>query len=216
MFEPVVNLSMLGRGQKKGLLEFEFIDLRQFGIGKHQTVDGKLYGGGAGLLLRVDVLAEAIKSIDIKPNSQVLRIMTAASGQLFKQSQARELSENYDHIIIICGHYEGVDQRFIDKYIDLELSIGDFVLTGGEIPAMAIIDSIARLVPGVIEKPEATLNESFENQLLENPQYTRPDIFEDVAVPEVLKSGHHGQVEQWRVEQQKVKTAKNRPDLLKD
>ena len=137
----------------------------------------------------------------------------SASGITYKQSKSRELSK-LDHIIIVCGHYEGVDQRFIDKYVDDEISIGDFVLTGGEIPAMIIADSIVRLIPGVLKKEEAIINESFTENLLEGPQYTRPDAFEGLKVPEVLTSGNHGEVDKWRIKESLQKTKKIRPDLL--
>lgn len=212
VLKTVFDSSIVGRGQKKGHLEFEYIDLRQFGLGTHQVVDGKPYGGGVGLVLRADVLEKAIQSIERVGKSIV--ILPAANGQIYHQSTTKELLE-YDHIIVICGHYEGVDQRFIDQYVDLELCIGDFVLTGGEIPTMLIVDSIARLVPGVLEKPEAHQKESFENDLLEHPHYTRPDTFNNQTIPEVLMSGHHGKVEEWRHEQQIEKTQKVRPDLIK-
>lgn len=215
MFDGVLNLSMLGRGQKNGLLEFEFVDLRQFGLGVHQVVDGKPYGGGVGMVLRADTLAAAWQSIKQNPDKPARTLLMSASGTPFNQAKAKELAQ-IEHLIIICGHYEGVDQRFIDKYVDEEVSVGDFVLTGGEIPAMAVIDAVARLVPGVIKKEEAVQKESFENDLLEHPQYTRPDEFEGEGVPEILISGNHGAVDEWRQEQQIKKTETVRPDLLKD
>jgi tRNA (guanine37-N1)-methyltransferase len=210
MFEKVVDMSILGRGQKKGLLEFEFINLRDFGIGKHKVVDGTTYGGGVGLVFRADVLKAALLSIQRLKNNRV--ILTSASGVTYTQAKAKELTK-IDHLIIICGHYEGVDQRFIDKYVDEEISIGNYVLTGGEIPAMVIADSISRLVSGVIEKAEAVADESFENGLLEYPHYTKPAVFEDLTVPEVLISGHHGKVGEWRQNEKIKKTAKNNPKL---
>ena len=234
IFEPILNASILGRAQKKDLVEFELINLRDFGEGNSKTVDDKPYGGGAGMVLKATVLSEAIeyvvnrKSIIGKKVRQTINdkpytILTSASGTPYKQSTARELSK-LDHIIIICGHYEGIDQRFIDKYVDLEISIGDYVLTGGELPAMIIADSITRLIPGVLKKPEAVENESFSNykidassyQLLEHPHYTRPEEFEDSKVPEVLTSGNHAEINKWRAEKSFEKTKKVRPDLLKD
>lgn len=209
MFQPILNTSILGRAQKKGKVEFNFINLRDFGEGRHQVVDGRPYGGGAGMVLRADILAKALKSAG--KNQAV--ILTSASGTPYKQSMARDFSK-LKHIVIVCGHYEGVDQRFIDKYVTREISIGDFVLTGGEVPAMIIADSIVRLIPGVLEKEDATINESFTENLLEGPQYTRPDKFEGEKVPEVLVSGHHAEVEKWRKEQGNKKTKKIRPDLL--
>ena len=138
----------------------------------------------------------------------------SASGKPYKQTKAREFSK-LKHLIIVCGHYEGIDQRFIDKYVDEEISIGDYVLTGGEVPAMVIIDSITRLIPGVLQKPEAIINESFSEGLLEYPQYTRPEEFEGEKVPEVLLSGNHAEIKKWRSQKSLEKTKKIRPDLLK-
>ena len=215
MFQPILNTSILGRAQKKGKVEFEFINLRDFGKGKHQVVDGRPYSGGAGMVLRADILAKALKSLNAHGRSGSSKvILTSASGKPYKQSDAKRLSK-IDHIILVCGHYEGVDQRFIDKYVAQEFSIGDFVLTGGEIPTMLLTDSIVRLIPGVLEKPEATENESFTENLLEGPQYTRPDEFEGLKVPEILKSGHHAEIEKWREAEALKKTKKVRPELLK-
>lgn len=208
VFDPILNSSILKRARKKGLVEFELANLRDFGEGKHRIVDDRPYGGGAGMILRADILAKAIGH----PGG-VRTILTSASGKPYNQKKARELSK-LKHIIIVCGHYEGVDQRFIDKYVMEEISIGDFVLTGGEIPAMAIVDSITRLIPGVLKKPEATTNESFTENLLEGPQYTRPEEFEGEKVPEILLSGNHTEIEKWRKEKSLEKTKKVRPDLL--
>jgi tRNA (guanine37-N1)-methyltransferase len=209
VFEPILNSSILKRAQSKGLVEFELINLRDFGQGVHKVVDDRPYGGGAGMVLKTDVLADCVKSVK-KEGSKV--ILTSASGNPYTQKKARELSQ-LDQIILIAGHYEGVDQRFIDKYVDEEISIGDYVLTGGEIPVMVIVDSITRLIPGVLEKEEATLNESFENGILEGPQYTRPEEFEGEKVPQVLLSGNHGEIEKWRLKKGQEKTKKVRPDL---
>lgn len=209
VFDPILNSSILKRAQKKGLVRFELINLRDFGEGRHKVVDGRPYGGGAGMVLRTDILTLALKSLS---NGHV--ILTSASGKSYKQSKANELSK-LKHLIIICGHYEGVDQRFIDEYIDEEISIGDYVLTGGEIPAMVIVDSITRLIPGVLKKPEAIVNESFTENLLEGPQYTRPDEFEGQKVPEILLSGNHAEIAKWRQQKSLAKTKKVRPELLK-
>lgn len=223
VFEPILNSSILKRAQKKNLVEFNLVNLRDFGEGKHQVVDGRPYGGGAGMVLRADTLAKALTSITKHDAAvHVNVILTAASGKPYKQAAANRLSK-LDNLIIICGHYEGVDQRFVDKYVDEEISIGDYILTGGEIPAMVIVDSITRLIPGVLEKPEATMDESFStfhppsstSQLLEYPQYTRPDIFERKKVPEVLLSGNHAEIKKWRSKKSLEKTKKIRPDLLK-
>lgn len=220
VFDPILNSSILKRAQSKGKVSFELINLRRFGEGKHKIVDDPPYGGGAGMVLRADVLAKAltqtIKISRSKKNDHSIKvILTSASGTPYKQKTAQKLSE-LDHLIIVCGHYEGVDQRFIDKYVTQEISIGDFVLTGGEIPAMVIVDSITRLIPGVLEKPEATVNESFTNpSLLEGPQYTRPEDFAGQKVPDVLLSGNHGEIAKWRKKKSLEKTGQVRPDLLK-
>lgn len=228
IFSPVLNFSILARAQKKGLVEFELINLRDFGEGRHKVVDDKPYGGGVGMILKPDVLAKALKTASHltsgnskSENSKV--VLTSASGKPFNQQKARQLLK-LDHLIIVCGHYEGVDQRFIDKYIDEEISIGDYVLTGGEIPAMVIVDCLVRLIPGVLEKKEATEKESFSIfhhpssiiQLLEHPHYTRPEEFEGEKVPKILLSGDHAKIEKWRKEQALKKTKKVRPDLLKN
>ncbi len=209
VFDPILNSSILKRAQKKGLVEFKLINLRDFGEGKHKLVDDSPYGGGAGMVLRADILAKAVA----EPKGSRI-ILTSASGEPYTQKVARELSK-LKAITIVCGHYEGVDQRFIDKYVDMEISIGDFVLTGGEIPAMAVVDSITRLIPSVIEKPEAVINESFTESLLEGPQYTRPEVFYGQKVPEVLLSGNHAKISEWRKAKALEKTKKVRPDLLK-
>ncbi len=233
VFDPILNTSILKRARQKKLVEFELINLRDFGEGKHQIVDGRPYGGGAGMVLKPDVLTRSLTSI-INPTASSKKtkfkirnlkfkiILMSASGTPYKQKKAQEFSK-LDHLIIVCGHYEGVDQRFIDKYVDEEISVGDYVLTGGEIPAMVIADSIVRLIPGVLKKEEATQNESFSNyqlpttnyQLLEYPQYTRPEEFEGVKVPKILLSGDHGKIAAWHKKKSVEKTKKIRPDLLK-
>lgn len=220
LFELFLKTSILGRARQKKLVQYELVDLRKFGEGKHKIVDDRPYGGGAGMILRADILASAWQSV--KKTKSTYTVLMSASGTPYKQNKARELSR-LDHLIIICGHYEGVDQRFIDKYVDEEISIGDFVLTGGEIPAMVAIDSVVRLIPGVLEKPEATTEESFSLfpdhssllPLLEYPQYTRPEEFEVEGVPDILLSGNHQQIRKWRQQKALEKTKKIRPDLLK-
>ena len=224
IFLPVLNSSITGRAQKKGLVKFEIINIRDFAEGKRKMVDDKPYGGGVGMVLKADVLAKTLKSKGAKLNHLPGRksVLMSASGKPYKQEDALRFSK-LKHLIIICGHYEGVDERFIQKYVDLEISIGDYVLTGGEIPAMVITDSIIRLIPGVLSKEEATSKESFSDirhptsdiRLLEYPQYTRPDEFEGIKVPEVLLSGDHKKIDQWRKHQALEKTKKVRPDLLK-
>lgn len=208
--QETLSTSMLGRAQKQGLVDFQVIDLRQFGEGVHQVVDGKPYGGGPGMLFRADILAKAYKSIKGKKYT----ILTSPAGKKFTQERARELSK-IEHLLIICGHYEGVDQRFIDKYVDEEVSVGDYVLTGGELPALIITDAVTRLLPGVLKTEEASAEESFTENLLEHPQYTRPEVFEGMKVPEILLSGHHGKIADWKKEEAVKKTKEKRPDILK-
>lgn len=210
--EPILNSSIVMRAQKKGLVEIELINLRDFGQGAHQIVDDRPYGGGVGMVLKADVLSSALQSIPRTQNQEPRTVLTSASGVPYSQDKAKQLSK-LDHIIIVCGHYEGVDERFIERYIDEEISIGDYVLTGGEIPALILVDSITRLIPGVLEKEEATKLESFEDGLLEHPQYTRPEKFEDLSVPEVLLSGNHAQIKDWRLNESTKKTNRVRPDL---
>lgn len=217
LFIPFLSTSILGRAQNKGLVQYKIVNIRQFGEGKHQVVDDRPFGGGVGMVLKPDILAEAWKSVADKKQKTILM---SASGKPFNQSRAQQFSQ-FNHLIIVCGHYEGVDQRFIDKYVDEEVSIGDFVLTGGEIPALAVIDATVRLIPQVLEKSEAVEEESFSiigpnhtGKLLEYPQYTRPDIFEGKKVPGILLSGNHQKIEKWRKEKALEKTKQIRPDLL--
>ena len=213
VFDPILNSSILKRAQNKKKVIFKLINLRDFGEGRHQVVDDRPYGGGAGMVFKADVLAKALKSIQSDNNAGGKVILMSASGKPYKQEKARKFTKE-KNLIIICGHYEGVDQRFIDKYVSEEVSIGDYVLTGGEIPAMVIVDSIVRLIPGVLEKKEAIVNESFTENLLEGPQYTRPEQFEGQKVPEVLLSGNHQEIAKWRKEKSIEKTKRLRPDLL--
>lgn len=219
LFEPFLSTSILDRAAEKKLVEYELIDIRKFGEGTHKSVDDRPFGGGPGMILRADILEKAWNSVASQlpaTNYKLQTILMSASGTTFKQSGAQELSK-LEHLIIVCGRYEGIDQRFIDKYVDEEISIGDYVLTGGEIPALVIVDSTVRLLPGVLKKEEAALDESFSELtggLLEYPQYTRPEIFAGVKVPEVLLSGNHAEIKKWRQQKSLEKTKKVRPDLL--
>lgn len=204
MFQGPFEYSIVKKASDKGLVEINFVDIRDFGIGNHKTVDDKPYGGGVGMILRVDVLKKAIDSVinkNLSKDEQKI-ILTSAAGKTYSQKDAESYSK-LKHLIIICGHYEGADAR-IKKYIDEEVSIGNYVLTGGEIPAMAIADSVSRLVEGVL-KPSATQNESFskDKNTLEHPQYTRPEIFDGEKVPEILLSGNHPKIENWKEENKK-------------
>ena len=208
MFEPL-NSSIIGRAKEKNLIEINLINIRDFSKDKHKKVDDTPYGGGAGMVMMPDVVYDAYKSIKDE-NAKV--IYMSPQGKKLTQKKVEELAKN-KHLIILCGHYEGIDQRVIDKIVDEEISIGDYVLTGGELPAMVLIDSVSRYSEGVITK-ESTNEESFTNGLLEYPQYTRPEVFEGEKVPEVLLSGHHANIEKWRKEKSLEITAKKRPDLL--
>lgn len=209
MFTGPISVSIVKRAQEKGIIEINLVDIRDFGLGKHKMVDDKPYGGGVGMILRVDVLSDAIKkTLDPKLSKKEQKVvLLSASGKTYKQEVAKEFS-GLKHLILICGHYEGVDER-ISNYIDMELSVGDFVLTGGEIPAMIVADSVTRLLPGVITEG-ATESESFSSGLLEHPQYTRPDVFEGASVPSVLLSGNHAEIDKWRMEESVRKTKKVR------
>lgn len=218
MFAGPFDHSIVQRAKEKGLIQIELLNIRNFGFGKHQTVDDTPYGGGIGMVLRVDILHKAIQQAKatVAPAATQKVILMSASGKLFKQHTARAFAK-LDHLIIICGHYEGVDERIM-QYVDEELSIGDFVLTGGEIPAMLITDAVSRLVSGVITEG-ATDDESFsiggDKQLLEYPHYTKPQVYEENAVPEILLSGDHKRIAAWREQKSLEKTHKVRPDLLK-
>jgi tRNA (guanine37-N1)-methyltransferase len=217
MFTGVLHTSILKRGQESGKLQFEVINLRDFGIGRHKTVDDKPYGGGAGMVLKVDVMHTAIKHVKVK-NPDTFIILTDPKGIPFSQKHAEELSHK-KHITILSGHYEGHDKR-IEKYVDKIISMGDFVLTGGEIPSMAIVDSVSRLVPGVLGKDTSSHNESFsqmnEERILEHDQYTRPEVYDGQKVPKELLSGNPTFVAAKRSESALKNTKKVRPDLLKE
>ena len=209
MFEPVKQ-SILGRAEENKLIEVNLINIRDFSENKHKKVDDTPYGGGAGMVMQADVIYNAYKSIK-KTNAKV--IYMSPQGQVLNQKKVEGLSKE-EHLIILCGHYEGVDQRILDKIVDEEISIGNYVLTGGELPAMVLIDSVSRYVEGVL-KADSIKEESFSDGLLEYPQYTRPEIFLGKKVPDVLLSGHHKNIKKWR-EQVSLEITKNkRPDLLK-
>lgn len=210
MFETLKQ-SIIGKAEEKKLIEINLINIRDFSKNKHKKVDDTPYGGGAGMVMQADVIYDAYKSIkDL--NSKVIYL--SPQGKRLDQKKVMELSKE-QNLTLLCGHYEGVDQRIIDKIVDEEISIGDYVLTGGELPAMVLIDSISRYIDGVISK-DSTTEESFSQGLLEYPQYTRPEIFEDIKVPEILLSGHHGNIEKWRRYKSLKNTYMKRPELLKN
>lgn len=209
MFEPVKQ-SVIGRAAQKSLLEINLINIRDFSKDKHKKVDDTVYGGGAGMLIKPDVVYDAYNSVKSE-KSKVIYL--TPQGKVLSQSKVEELAKE-EHLILLCGHYEGIDQRVIDKIAPEEISIGDYVLTGGEIPAMVLIDSVARYVDGVIDN-ESIEEESFSKDgLLEYPQYTRPETFEGMKVPEVLQSGHHENINKWRRKEAIKTTYLKRPDLL--
>lgn len=210
MLEGILKESILKRAIEKGVCSVELIDMRQYSLDKHHHVDDTPYGGGAGMVLACDVVDRAIIA---HRTAQSFKILMTPQGRPFQQTIAKELASK-EELILICGHYEGFDER-IRSYVDDEISIGDYVLTGGEIPAMVLIDSISRYVDGVLSN-ESTDEESFSNGLLEYPQYTRPEIFNEVKVPEVLISGHHENIRKWRREKSLENTFKKRPELLEN
>jgi len=208
MFEPL-NQSIIGRAKEKNILEINLINIRDFSKDKHKKVDDTVYGGGAGMLIRPDVVYDAYESVK---SDDARVVYLSPKGKKLDQDKVLSLAKE-KHIIVLCGHYEGIDQRVLDEIVTDEISIGDYVLTGGEIPAMVLIDSVSRYVDGVITE-ESTSEESFSNDLLEYPQYTRPEVFRGVKVPEVLQSGHHENIRKWRREESLRLTYENRPDLL--
>lgn len=217
MIAGFIRESIIKRAVEKKLADVELVQLRDFAADSYGTVDGKPYGGGVGMVLRVDVLHRALESVKKNaPEKKAHVVLTSAKGAPYRQATAARFSK-LEHLIIVAGHYEGVDERFLD-YVDEEVSIGDFVMTGGEIAAAAIADSVVRLVPGVLKKEEATRIESFSQEkgktLLEYPQYTRPEEFNGKKVPDILLSGHHKEIEKWRSGMAVRETEKKRPDLL--
>ena len=209
MFETL-NQSILGKAQEKKLIDINLINIRDFSKDKHKKVDDTPYGGGAGMVMKADIVYDEYKSVKT-PKTKLIYL--TPQGKTLNQKKVEELSKE-EHLVLLCGHYEGIDQRVIDKIVDEEISIGDYVLTGGEIPAMVLIDSVSRYIEGVI-KNDSTKEESFSQGLLEYPQYTRPEIFQGEKVPEILLSGHHQKIDKWRKEQAIKITLEKRPDLIK-
>lgn len=208
MFQGILESSILKRAQKNQKIEINIHNIRDYSKDPHKKVDDYAFGGGAGMILMIQPIYDAINSLK-QENSIV--IMMTPQGKTYNQNMAYDLA-NESHIIILCGHYEGFDER-IRTLVDLEISVGDYVLTGGEIPSMVLIDSITRLIDGVITK-DSHLKDSFNNNLLDYPVYTKPVDFNGMKVPDVLLSGHHANIEKWRLEQQIIKTKERRPDLL--
>ena len=213
MIEQTLSHSIMGRAQRDGLISIEATNIRDYTLNKQKHVDDYPYGGGAGMVMQGQPIYDAYQSL--MPRAKGARVVyMTPQGRPFTQRVAEELAQE-ESLVFLCGHYEGVDERLIEEIVTDEISLGDFVLTGGELAAITIIDAVSRLVPGVLGKEESFADESFSDDLLEYPQYTRPPVFMGREVPEVLLSGHHANVAKWRREQALLRTAKKRPDLLK-
>ena len=210
MFKPLEE-SIIGRATKKDLIQINLVNIRDYSKDKHKKVDDTIYGGGAGMLIKPDVVYDAYNSVK-SDNAKVIYL--SPKGKILNQKKIEELSKQ-NHLILLCGHYEGIDERVIEKIVNEQISIGDYVLTGGEIPAMALIDSVSRYVEGVLNN-DSIVDETFSNGLLEYPQYTKPEIFENMKVPDVLLSGHHANIKKWRRNKSLEITYKLRPELLKE
>lgn len=208
-----LNTSIIGRAIEGELISLDAIDIRDFSTNKHKKVDDYPYGGGAGMVMQAEPVYGAYKAVADKLGKKPRVVFLTPQGQVFNQKIAEELSREED-LVFLCGHYEGIDERVLEEIVTDHISIGDYVLTGGELPAMVMIDAISRLVPGVLNNDVSAEFESFHNNLLEYPQYSRPTLWNGKMVPEVLMSGHHGNVEKWRHEQSLIRTALRRPDLL--
>lgn len=212
LFTGVLQCGILRRALESRLVDVRLVNLRDFASDRHRSVDDRPYGGGEGMVLLPGPLFDAVEWCRRGSDRAKVVLMTP-QGRLWSQTLAREFID-LAHVIVLCGRYEGVDQRLIDAAVDLEVSVGDFILSGGEIPAMVVLDSVARLVPGALGSPDSARNESFSTGLLDYPQYTRPAEFRGVRVPEVLLSGNHAEIERWRLERARAKTLQNRPELL--
>lgn len=217
-----LNTSITGRAISRGMLEIEAVNIRDFAFNKHNSVDDYPYGGGAGMLMQAEPvylayesIAEKIRHRQAPEGGKAPRVIyLSPQGDTFSQTMAQELAQEED-LVLLCGHYEGIDERVLEEIVTDYVSIGDYVLTGGELPAMVMVDTISRLVPGVLHNDVSAEFESFQDNLLEYPQYSRPEVWHDRQVPSVLLSGHHANVEKWRREQSVIRTARRRPDLLK-
>ena len=214
MIEPGMHTSIIGRAIAGGYLSIDAINIRDYAFNKHQKVDDYPYGGGAGMLMQAEPVYLAYESVQKKLGYRPRVVYLTPQGEVFHQTMAKELAKEKD-LVFLCGHYEGIDERVLDEIVTDYVSIGDYVLTGGELPAMVMMDSISRMVPGVLSNQESGETESFAGNLLEYPQYSRPEEWHGQKVPPVLLSGHHANIEAWRREQSVLRTAKRRPDLLK-
>ncbi|MBE6733999.1 MAG: tRNA (guanosine(37)-N1)-methyltransferase TrmD [Ruminococcaceae bacterium] len=214
MCEAVLSESIIGRARKSGAVEIVCHQLRDFAFDKHRRVDDAPYGGGMGMLMMAEPIALCFESICEELGTRPHFVYMSPKGRVINQQVVREMSQTYENVCILCGHYEGVDQRVLDTLVDEELSIGDYVLTGGELPAVVFADALCRMLPGVLSSDECFELESHYGGLLEYPQYTRPEVWRGETVPSVLMSGHHANIEKWRREQAICETARLRPDML--
>lgn len=211
--EQFLSSSIIGRAQAKGVLDIKCHQIRNFAFDKHKRVDDTPYGGGKGMVMLAEPIFLCFENICKERGYRPKLIYMSPKGKVLNQSVVNEF-KNTDNIAILCGHYEGVDERVIEEIVDMQISIGDYVLTGGELPALVFVEAIARTVPGVLSEDVCFEDESHYNGLLEYPQYTKPAVWHDKAVPEVLISGHHANIEKWKAEQSRLETAKYRPDIL--
>lgn len=209
-----LNTSITGRAIEKGLLSIDAVNIRDYAYNKHNSVDDYPYGGGAGMLMQAEPVYQTYEAICQKSGKRPRVVYLSPQGRTFCQTMAEEYARE-EELVLLCGHYEGIDERVLEEIVTDYVSIGDYVLTGGELPAMIMVDVISRLVPGVLHNDVSAEFESFQDNLLEYPQYSRPEIWHEKQVPQVLLSGHHANIEAWRREQSIIRTAKNRPDLLK-
>lgn len=214
MFDGVFGASILGKAKEKGIVDLQAINFRAYSNNKHNTVDDYPYGGGGGMVLKAEPVFAAVDQLMSEAETQPRVILMCPQGAPFTQQKAEELAKE-QHLVLICGHYEGYDERIREHLVTDELSIGDYVLTGGEIPAMTVIDSVVRLLPGVLGNETSAVTDSYSTGLLEHPHYTRPAEFRGWEVPDVLISGHHANIEVWRREQSLLRTLQRRPDMLK-
>lgn len=215
MCNTVMSESIIGRAQKKGVIDVRCHQIRDYTYDKHNRVDDTVYGPGMGMLMMAEPIALCFEDLCKKLNKRPYLIYMSPQGRTLTQKRVKELS-SYENIAILCGHYEGVDERFIEEFVDEEISIGDYVLTGGELPALVLADSISRMVPGVLSDNECFEKESHYNGLLEYPQYTKPAVWRGKNVPEILLSGHHANIEKWQKQQSLIRTKSKRPDLLNE
>ncbi|MDQ0113051.1 tRNA (guanosine(37)-N1)-methyltransferase TrmD [Paenibacillus harenae] len=213
MFEGVFGASILGKAKDKGIVSLQAINFRDYSNNKHNTVDDYPYGGGGGMVLKAEPVFAAVEDLKPEPNVKPRVILMCPQGETFTQKKAEELARE-EHLVLICGHYEGYDERIREYLVTDELSIGDYVLTGGEIPAMTIIDSVVRLLPGVLGNETSAVTDSYSTGLLEYPHYTRPAEYRGWEVPDILLSGHHANIDVWRRQQSLLRTLRRRPDLL--